>query len=524
MLEMRIRGTKPLLILILLYATSFRLLTLDRPFDYDDEATGGAFYGIMARNYLRFPWAETHALPVITVGRLPGVPPVFYADHPPLVPLLIAPVYKLFDFGDWQTRLPTSTATIVAIWVLYLLLKRFGNERIALVAAALFAAMPMTLYFGGQPEVLGMPLVLFALVTVFAYLNFHASPGVRTFVSLLAAFTLAAISDWPAFILVPVLLAHFGGTKPRRQWVWIIAFAAYACIVFALLSIYIGWAAHLPWNWIVPLFQGRAALGVTAPFTAHEWVRSAWAYNAHHHTILLLAASSLWLLRSSVRPGRPQPGTTVARLLLAWGFLHVIIGRQGVYLHEWWWWPLTPGIACASALLVDWMIAATERRGFRRIGTVTAGIAISLFAVWTAGRVHRELYPWHQSDPFTTMDLGRAIRAAAPGPNDLAMLAWSGNDPELWFYGDRALRADIWSIEDFTSRVNDRWADLVFRELQPWPAPAAGIVFPAFCRSSLPDLYAYLRERYPLTPLAPDLGERFEVFDLRRPLARGDAP
>jgi glycosyltransferase involved in cell wall biosynthesis len=32
---------------------------------------------------------------------------------------------------------------------------------------------------------------------------------------------------------------------------------------------------------------------------------------------------------------------------------------------------------------------------------------------------------------------------AAPDPNDLAMLAWSGDDPELWFYGDRPLRADI---------------------------------------------------------------------------------
>ncbi len=113
------------LLAILLYAAGFRLAALNRPFQYDSEATGGSFFGIMARNYLRFPLSETHGMPVVTVGRLPGSPLVFYADHPPLVPLLIAPVYGWFGVGEWQTRLPTSIATILAIGLLYILV--FGD-------------------------------------------------------------------------------------------------------------------------------------------------------------------------------------------------------------------------------------------------------------------------------------------------------------------------------------------------------------------------------------------------------------
>jgi hypothetical protein len=511
-----LRPGRYLLLIVLVYAASFRLKVLDRPFHYDDEATGGAFYGIMARNYLRLPWTETHGMPVVTVGHLPGTPLVFYADHSPLVPLLIAPVYRLFGFGEWQTRLPTSIALVLAIGVLYVLVKRSGTERAALVAAALFAAMPMALYFGGQPEVLGMPLVLFALLTLLAYLQFHREPGWRTFVLLIGAFTLAAVSDWPAFILVPVLVAHFAATRPRRLWPWMLALSAHASVIFALLYVYIALAANLPWRWMVPLLEGRAAIGVRAPFTAREWFRMAWLYNEHRHTLPLLAATCLWLILHGIRVRQVRPGATVARLLLAWGVLHIAIGRQGVYNHEWWWWPLTPGIAVASALLVDGMLSALERRGAFRLPNAVAAIAIVVFAGWTADSAYRELYRSHRDEPFTTLELGQTIQAAAPGPNDLAMLAWSGDDPELWFYGNRPLRGDIWTIDDFRDRQSGAYADLVFGDLQPWPAPAAGLVFPVICVRTLPDLHAYLAARYPLTPLPSGLAGKFEVFDLRR--------
>jgi hypothetical protein len=503
-------------VLVLVYTASFRVVTLNRPFHYDSEATGGAFYGIMARNYLRFPLSATHGMPVVTVGHLAGVPLVFYRDHPPLVPLLIAPVYHVFGIGEWQTRLPTSIATILAIGMLYLLGKRFGTERAALLAATFFAATPMVLYFGGQPEVLGMPLVLFAIVTVFAYLHFHREPKPLTVALLTGSFTLAALSDWPAFILVPVFVGHFVTTQPRRTWPWVLAWATWAGVVFVLLNLYIALAASLRWDWMLPLLKGRTAIGMKAPFTAPEWFRMAWAFNVHFHTAPLLAAACLWLIARGVRIWDAQPGDIVARLLLTWGGLHALIGRQGVYNHEWWWWPLTPGIAIASGLLVDRLLAMLERRHASRLPHIVVGIAIAVFAVRTTIRAYRELYTSHRDDPFTTVELGRAIQTAAPDPNDLAMLAWSGDDPELWFYGDRPLRGDIWTIDDFTRRQSGPYADLVFSDLQLWPAPAAGLVFPALWRRSLAGFHAYLVAHYPRVPMPPDLATKFEVFDLRR--------
>jgi len=516
--------SRPLVLtLLLVYAAVFRLVTLDRPFQYDDEATGGAFYGLLARNYLRIPWSETHGIPVLTVGRLPRVPLVFYPDHPPAVPLLIAPLYRVFGPREWQARLPTSAATVLAIAVFYRLVRRSASARVALTAAAVFAAMPMVLHFGGQPEVLGMPLVLCALITVDAYLMLGRAPCWRTFIWLAAAFATTSVCDWPAFFLVPVFAAHFAATRPRRQWLWMVAFGVWAAAVFAALYVYIALAAHLRWDWMLPLLKGRTAIGVKSPFTASEWLRTAWYFNRHCHTVPIMAAAVAWVIMSATAAGRRQRGADAARLLLAWGMLHVLIGRQGVYNHEWWWWPLTPGLALAAALCFELIVAGAERRTGTRAPSAALVLAIGVFAVWTTAREYRELYPPPQPDAFTTLEIGAAIQAAAPGPNDLVMLAWSGEDPELWFYGDRPLRANIWSVDDFTERLAAADADLAFGYPQPWPARAAGFVLPVITIATLPDLHAYVAARYRRVAVPPAIAAKFEVFDLR-PGAPGSDP
>lgn len=508
-----------LLAIVLLYAAGFRLIALDRPFQYDAEGSG-CLYGILARNYLRFGWTETHGMPVLTVGHIPDAPIVFYLDHPPLIPLLIVPVYALFGVGEWQTRLPISIATVAAVYVLYLLLARVATRRIALMAAALFAAMPMTLYFGGFPEVVGMPLILFVLLSTMGYLHFHRQPGLHTLVPFVVAFTLAGLCDWPAFIIVPVVLAHFLVTRPRRHWPWIVAFCFTACTIFVALYVYIALATNAPWDWMATLFKRRSGMGVNTPFTLSTWLATAARSNRAYQTLPLLLGSGVWLVVFGLRIRRPQPGATVARILLGWAFLHVLIGRLAVYTDEWWWSPLTPGIAVAAALLIDWVLRTAEHRPFSRVVNGVAALFITVFVLWTGDTTFRKLYPVKQDGPFTAMELGQAIQVAAPHPNDLALIVGRETDAQLWFYGDRPLRTNIWTIEDFKRRVNDESAELVFNfDVQPWKAAGAGMVFPRNYRRDFGRLWAYLQQHYPLVALPIPLADKFDVFDLRQPLA-----
>ena len=503
-----------LLAIILVYAASFRLIVLDRPFDYDAEGSG-SLYGVLARNYLRFDWTQTHGMPVLTVGRSAGAPIVFYRDHPPLVPLLIVPFYALFGVGEWQTRIPFSLITLAAVYVLYRLMARAAAPRVSLIAAALFAATPMTLYFGGFPDVIGMPLILFVLLSVSAYLRFHHDPGVATLVPFVAAFLVAGVCDWEAYIIVPVFLTHFVTTKPFRQWPWIIAFCLAACAVFAAVYVYIAVATNSPWDWMAPLFSRRSAIVGENRFTIGEWLRAALAFNRTYHTLALLFTGTVWIVMFGWRFRRAEAGATVARLLLAWGVLYVLIGSKAVYDHEWPWLLLTPGIVAATALLIEWMRDLVASRGFAAAGNGIVAALLVCFASWSAYTTFKLLYPVERVRLETPMEMGRAIQAAAPDPADVALLVTGDEmEPQLWFYGDRAVRTRVWSVYDFERRLRDDRVDLMYDfEPQPWKAAATGIVFP---KSWEDEAYrAYLAQRYPSTKLPPDLAGRFDVFDLR---------
>ena len=509
-----------MLALVLLYAAGFRLLVLDRPLGYDAEGASASQYGILARNYLRFDWTQTWGMPALTVGHHPTAPVVLYPDHPPLIPLLVAPFYAGFGVGEWQTRLPISIMTLAAVYALYRLLAFSASRRAGVVAAAVFAASPMTLYFGGMPDVIGIPLILFILLSVLGYLRFHRGPRFSTFMPFFAAFVFAALCDWPAYVIAPVFLGHFVVTKPRIEWPWILAFGVAACALFAAVYVYIALATHSPWTWMLPLFARHSTVGEVAPFTLGQWLGTAFALNRVLHTLALVIASGLWLVIFGFRFRRPQAGATVARLLIAWGVACILIGNKAAYTHEFIWIFLTPAIAVSTALLVEWLFQVTERYRVAPLTGFGVALVVAMFATWTGYTTFGRLYPTIPPAPFTPMEMGQAIKAAAPDPGDLALVVGGDGGPgaQLWFYGDRALRTNVWSIPEIEERISEDWADLVFNfDVQPWNATAAGIVFPRWWDDGFRDVRVYLEERYPAVRLPPSLAEKFEVFAVPRP-------
>ena len=504
-----------ILALVLLYATGFRLVVLDRPFDYDAEGASASQYGILARSYLRFDWTQTRGMPALTVGQHSSAPIVPYPDHPPFIPLIIAPFYAGFGVGEWQTRLPISIMTIAAVYVLYRLLARTATRRAGVVAAAVFAASPLILFFGGMPDPIGTPLILFILLSVLGYLRFHREPRLSTFLPFFTAFVLASVCDWPAYVIAPVFLAHFCATRPRREWPWMVAFAGVACALFAAVYVYVALATGSPWTWMLPLFSRHSTVGGAPPFTLMQWLSTAFTLNRLLHTFTLILAVGLWLVVFGFRFRRPQAGATVARLLIAWGVTCIAIGNTAAYNHEFVWIFLTPGIAVSAALLIEWLFHVTEQS---RVAPVTAvGVALVgvTFATWTGYTTFRRLYPTEAVAPFTPGEMGQAIQAAAPDPGDLALVIGGDGGPgaQMWFYGDRALRVNVWSIWGVQERLTEDWADLVFNfDVQPWEATAAGVVFPRWWDDGFGDVRAYLEERYPAVRLQPALAGKFAVF------------
>ena len=408
------------LALVFLYSAAFRLAVLDRPFDYDAEGTLAAQYGMLARSYLEFGWHQAHGMPVLTVGHFPTAPIVSYPDHPPFIPAVILPFYAAFGVGEWQTRLPISILTLAAIFVLYRLLAVTAGHRAGLTAAAVFAGSPMILKFGGMPEVIGTPLILFVLLAVLTYRRFHGDPRVSTFAFFLAAFALAGLCDWPAFVMVPVFAAHFVMTKPRTEWRWIVTFGAGACALFVAVYAYVALATHSPWYWMLQLLGRHSSVAGGQGFTLTEWLAAAYGLNRMLHTLVLLVPSGLWLMLFGFRVRHSQPGAAVARLLLAWGALCILAANKTAYSHEFMWIVLTPGIAVSTALLVEWLFQASAQRGVFGPMATLAALGLTMFASWTAYATLRTLLPRDatgsiHADGNGTGHQGRCARAWRPG-------------------------------------------------------------------------------------------------------------
>jgi hypothetical protein len=216
-------------------------------------------------------------------------------------------------------------------------------------------------------------------------------------------------------------------------------------------------------------------------------------------------------------------GRTLLLLLTGWGLLHLLTGRQGVYVHPWWWWPMTPSIVIAAALTVD----ALWRIAHARIGwiadVVGLTLLVSISAMYVTLNVHQFFQPAniYGDVNYTVAELGEAIQAAAPDVGAPVLLNYSLAEPAYWYYGDRPLKLFIWSPDDVERRQRDGDVDLPYGFEMRCATAAQGVVLFQMYADDTAELVEYLRVHYTEVPLRAELQGKFRVFRLHRRMLYG---
>ncbi len=485
-------------------ATALRCIGLTAPWGADNLGTAGAFFSIAARNHLAYGYGATGLIPVVTPDGPPS-PMMFYANHPPLVPLLVSASFAVFGEHEWAARLVPLAASLVSLALLTQLASRCYGPRVALVTLAVATFLPLDAHLATHVDVQGSVLLAVVLATVVAL-------AAERYWLAVAGLTVGALIDWPALYL-PVLLAvapwPFAQRRPRR---FVLGLVAYAAVLFVAIASWLSGPEAVLALVRNRAFSFRADDGRV--FDLIGWMRLVvGTYLLNLCTPVVLVAVAWWLVTRLPALVRHRLRGRVALLLLLFGIMHLVIGFQGAYQHEFWAHYLRAGVPLVCALVIERIRRRLPPAASRvpLVACVVAAIVVPglMGTLWLA---RHPLSERMIGEAYTPSDLARAIRACTPEGSGALTSDWYG-ESATFYYAQRPLGIAVLDVPTLEDRLQSpRW-DVPGGDGRTYVAASAVpscFVLPRSHEQLFPALVAWLRAEFPERRDGP-----FEVFDLR---------
>ncbi len=287
----------------------------------------GAMNSQYARNLLRYPLSVHGGMGLVAVGD--AIPPpnerARYANHPPGLVWILAAAFSVCGQAEWVARLTSVVASMGSLLLLLDLARRRYGPVIACLAGALYAVMPMSVYFGRmvshEPHMLF--LMLAALWAWRTWQEQAASPRRRTLAAASwAVFVICSIwVDWPGMIFAALFCVHATIQRLRGRiglgsFLMVFLVGATAAIGVLGFVVTVGLAGR--WSDFFVLFRSRTG-ALSEPMST-----STLSYTFQNLTapVILLTAVGLavdsWRCLRGARPVVPEAGRSDRDLDVLW--------------------------------------------------------------------------------------------------------------------------------------------------------------------------------------------------------------
>lgn len=368
---------------------------------WPDDARGwaGAFYGNVAKNFNTFGFSATKGAMVPDINPRDPSEFSYYMDHPPMVGWLLAGSIKALGYHAWAVRIVALACSMGGLVGLYFIIKRACGARRAAYCFVLLSLLPMGVFYGAFADVQGPIVFFFCVLTILSYQWFAEKPGWGSVFAMLGAFFLAALTDWPAYYLVPILIVHYFLTARRKNWkiVLLPVLAAITGVGFLLHQNYVltgepSLGIDVMLGAFLSRFGGPAgATGFGAApehFTAGDWLnRVVFTWLPQYFTLPCLVLGGAWtvVVLARVAARKASAADSLFLIFLVFGAIHVLLFRQGAYIHRYWSYYLLPAVALGSVMAVTAAAGALFRR---KTGTATVVtiVAVLALASWGAAQ------------------------------------------------------------------------------------------------------------------------------------------
>lgn len=305
--------------------------------------------------------------------------PEVYGDHPPLLGLTITGSFLLFGPHFWSERLVPIVYALVDLILFYALVCQLFDVGVARIAAFLFATFPLLGYFGRNVSH-ESAVLCWALVLLLAYIRWRERAERRFPPLMVIATVIGGLYGWPLYYFAAILFAvdWYARRRFSRALFW--ATVVPAAITFALVLAQIAWALNGDLSRLGEMFLHRTGGGSehATVVTGIGWFGRVTAWNAEDFGAWSQFAMPLVVAFIAMRASREQWSLRIQIIvvLALWGVSHVLIFRNGAYVHAYWQFYLLPVYALGLAwAAVTWARTNIPSRHLRAIVLICACFA-----------------------------------------------------------------------------------------------------------------------------------------------------
>ena len=425
---------------ILLAGVALRVQTFTRPWTGVHNAWGGAFYGNVARNLVRYGFVATAGGPVVNSGVVDPSQFEIYYHHPVLSVWFTAASFQLFGIHEWSARLAPLVFSVLTMGLVLVFARSVFGDATALIATLFMAVLPVDAYYATHLDPYSSMAIFFTALAVDAYRRWLLSSRDRHFALCVTAIMLGCLTAWYTYLVIPPIFAHFWllhrGPKSRAMWIRVWSLPALAVALFGLFllhrSIALAGHAEVYDSLSDRLLKRTTELPSSRVVIFKTYLRAILTL----YTLPFVALMAAWVLLfvNDLRTRRLRGTEWFIVILLSYGLLYGLAFPGHLLSHDYFTRSYAPGVALACAVVVM-RLAAALRQPLLRFAVVGGTIAaVCVVATMTTQRLYAAD---DDRNPLLLKGFGEVI-AGLSTPRD-AVLMPTGEDRVLQYYVDRPM-------------------------------------------------------------------------------------
>jgi len=441
----RITKLFPYLIIV---AVSGFILTrnINKPF-IGHHDWNGVFYSDIARNYLKSGLIKTK------LGQMTG-PNSFYTHYPPLLTLIMALGFKIFNIKDIVARTIPLIFHILTLLNLYYLSRKLKFSKLASFSSLIIVFTPMIRYFSKMPSQEAL-MLFFSTLSVSFYLDLIKNPSSKNQFKYYFAVILNGLSGWAGYFIYPLISIHcfYKHRKIFKKtlisiYILIIIFCLHLLHTYILTGSIAGGGLINAFLYRLNLFP---LLNKATPQMVKDFTWKAYLFQQRQWLTIYFTASLLFTVFISLFL-KPD---LIILIFLFWGLSYPVIFSNVVFIHEYFNIFFTPFLGLSTGFLINKL----SKKNFYLALT----IALVIFTAVAFER-NKFVQALNQTQAHQLgYDLGNLINQIVPEKESAAVFSINyANHHNIFinFYADRKIFYTGYSQEQWSQFINDYWPEI----------------------------------------------------------------